>query len=67
VEVHFDDEARWIVLDRGTVVVAANVGDEPAEVPLGDGHPETAALSWGAVDVSGTRARLGADAIVVLG
>jgi maltooligosyltrehalose trehalohydrolase len=67
VEVHFDDEARWIVLDRGTVVVAANVGDEQAEVPLGDGHPETAALSWGAVDVSGTRARLGADAIVVLG
>jgi maltooligosyltrehalose trehalohydrolase len=67
VEVHYDDEARWIVLDRGTVVVAANVGDAPAEIPLGDAHPAGVALSWGEVDVSASPlARLGPDSVVVL-
>jgi maltooligosyltrehalose trehalohydrolase len=67
VDVHFDDDARWIVLDRGTVVVAVNVGYGPAEIPLSDGHPAAAALSWGDVDLAGgSIVGLGPDSVVVL-
>ncbi|MGH9278730.1 MAG: malto-oligosyltrehalose trehalohydrolase [Acidimicrobiales bacterium] len=69
VEVHHDEHARWLVLDRGTVVMAVNAGDEPVEVPIGDGHTGNAVLVDGDVDVSptGTTARLGPDSVVVLG
>jgi maltooligosyltrehalose trehalohydrolase len=34
VRVEFDEDARWLVVHRGTLRVAANVGDIPAEVPV---------------------------------
>jgi maltooligosyltrehalose trehalohydrolase len=67
VAVHYDDDARWLVLDRGIVLVAVNVGDRTVEIPLGDGHPPAVALRWGDVEVSGASARLSPDSVVVLG
>ena len=66
VDVHYDDQARWLVLDRGEVVVAVNVGEAAADVPLGDGHPTGVALAGGEVEVGGTWVRLGPDSVVVL-
>jgi maltooligosyltrehalose trehalohydrolase len=37
VAVDFDEHARWLVLTRGPLTVAANVGDRPATVPVGAG------------------------------
>ncbi|MGH9225300.1 MAG: malto-oligosyltrehalose trehalohydrolase [Acidimicrobiales bacterium] len=66
VDVHYDDEARWLVLGRGEVVVAVNVGEGAAEVPLGDSAPHRMALAWGEVEVGGASVRLGPDNVVVL-
>jgi maltooligosyltrehalose trehalohydrolase len=37
VAVQFDESARWLVLRRGGVGVAVNLGLEPASVPVGPG------------------------------
>jgi maltooligosyltrehalose trehalohydrolase len=66
VDVHADDDARWLVLDRGRVIVALNVGEARVEVPLGDGGPRRPHLSWGEVEVEATVARLGPESVVVL-
>ena len=41
VRVEFDEDARWLLVHRGTLRIAANVGDTQAEVPLADGAPGT--------------------------
>jgi len=66
VDVHVDEEARWLVLDRGPVALALNVGDRPADVPVGDGYAGDVALAWGEVDVTGPVARLGPDSVVIV-
>jgi maltooligosyltrehalose trehalohydrolase len=35
--VRFDEAARWLVIDRGPVTVAANLGDRSVRVAAGDG------------------------------
>jgi maltooligosyltrehalose trehalohydrolase len=37
VHVSFDEEARWLVVHRGPLRIAANLGDTDARVPLGAG------------------------------
>ena len=39
VEVRFDEEARWLVTERGGVAVAVNVGARPARIPFGPRGP----------------------------
>jgi maltooligosyltrehalose trehalohydrolase len=39
VEVHFDEEKRWLVMRRGQVKVMCNLGGEPAEFENGEGFP----------------------------
>jgi maltooligosyltrehalose trehalohydrolase len=34
-EIAFDEEARWLVVHRGTLAVACNLADRPQAVPLG--------------------------------
>ncbi|MGH2774033.1 MAG: malto-oligosyltrehalose trehalohydrolase [Actinomycetota bacterium] len=34
VSVRYDEGARWLVLERGAITVACNLGPKPAEVPL---------------------------------
>jgi maltooligosyltrehalose trehalohydrolase len=38
VNVQFDDEARWLVMERGPITVACNFGSETQDVPLRTGH-----------------------------
>ena len=64
-EVHADEDGQWLVLDRGPVVVAINAGGEGADVPLGDGGPKDAVLSWGHMEVGDTIARLGPESLAV--
>ncbi|MCA1690869.1 MAG: malto-oligosyltrehalose trehalohydrolase [Actinobacteria bacterium] len=66
VDVHFDEGDRWLVLDRGRVVVALSLADQPVDVPLGDGGSRGVRLSAGDVEVTATTARLGPDSVVVL-
>jgi maltooligosyltrehalose trehalohydrolase len=46
VEVAYDDEARWLVVHRGALRVAVNLGAERQEVPL-DGTPMSVLLASG--------------------
>ncbi len=46
VEVAYDDEARWLVVHRGALRVAVNLGAERQEVPL-DGTPMGVLLASG--------------------
>ena len=34
VSVRFDEGARWLVVERGVITIACNLGSKPAEVPL---------------------------------
>jgi maltooligosyltrehalose trehalohydrolase len=36
VRVSFSEEERWLTVSRGSLLIAANLGDSPAEVPLGE-------------------------------
>jgi maltooligosyltrehalose trehalohydrolase len=35
VSVNYDEDARWLLVHRGAVRIAANLGDRPARIPLG--------------------------------
>jgi maltooligosyltrehalose trehalohydrolase len=47
----FDEAARWFVMRHRDLVVAANLGDESASVPVPDGSVPT--LQWRADDGTG--------------
>jgi maltooligosyltrehalose trehalohydrolase len=38
VAVSYDETARWLVVHRGALRIAANLGDEPRELPIADGE-----------------------------
>lgn len=41
--IEFDEQRRWFVMRRGAVVIACNLGEDPADVPV-SGDP---LLTWG--------------------
>jgi maltooligosyltrehalose trehalohydrolase len=45
VDVRFDEDARWLVLGRGDVLVACNLAAQPQTVPL-DGGSGKVVLAW---------------------
>jgi maltooligosyltrehalose trehalohydrolase len=57
-EVRCDEEQRWLVVERGGTLLAANLGDAPARVPVGAGpwHLELASVDG---------VRLDADALIL--
>jgi maltooligosyltrehalose trehalohydrolase len=65
VEVRFDEDARWLLVRRGGVLVAANLGQQPAVVPL-PGAGRVLLASEPAVAVDGPSAQLPAESVVVL-
>jgi len=69
--VHFDEDARWLVMERGPVTVAANLGPAPVEVPLGHGRPAAVLLASGdgvsVIDDGRAAVRLPPESVVVLG
>jgi maltooligosyltrehalose trehalohydrolase len=68
VAVAFDEQARWLRVDRGAVTVAANLGDEERHVPLPAGRPRRCLLAWpGAPVVAEAAVALPPDGMAILG
>jgi maltooligosyltrehalose trehalohydrolase len=60
--VDFDEDARWIVLRRGALAIACNLGDAPATVPVaGD-----VVSAWGTPTVDGDRTVLAAQSFAII-
>jgi len=65
VEVRFDEQAQWLVLERGSLRVACNLGQAPVEVELGEGARILMA-SDGSISLNGAHIRLGSDSVAVV-
>jgi maltooligosyltrehalose trehalohydrolase len=68
VRVRYDEQARWLVMERGPVSVACNVGAAPRTVSLTDGRRFPILLA-SATDVAltATGIHLPPDAVAILG
>jgi maltooligosyltrehalose trehalohydrolase len=65
VEVSYDEDARWLLVRRGAVAVAANLGSDPTVVALP--LPGRALLaSEPGLSVTGARAELAGESVVVV-
>ena len=65
VHVRFDEQAQWLVLERGALRIACNLGREPVEVEIGSGAHVLLA-SDESISLSGTNINLGPDSVAVL-
>jgi maltooligosyltrehalose trehalohydrolase len=65
VRVRWDDDARWLVVDRGEWRVACNLAGSPQSVPL-CAEGGQVALSWSSAEVSGPAVRLDGHDVAVL-
>jgi maltooligosyltrehalose trehalohydrolase len=64
VQVRFDEEAQWLVLQRGPLHIACNLGQAPVEVEIGGGA-ELLLASDDSVALSGTTVKLGPDSVAI--
>ena len=68
VRVAFDDEAAWLVVERGPVTVAANLARVPRRIPIAAHRPDALLLaSEGGVRLAPGAVELPPDAVAVLG
>jgi maltooligosyltrehalose trehalohydrolase len=65
VNVRIDEEAQWLVLERGNLRIACNLGRAPVDVEVGDGSRILLA-SDDSIALSGANIRLGPDSVAVL-
>src|SRR6201996_7615378 len=65
IEVRFDEEAQWLVLERGSLRIACNLGQAPVEVELGRGG-QILLASDNSISLSGDKIRLGPDSVAVV-
>jgi maltooligosyltrehalose trehalohydrolase len=65
VEVRFDETAQWLVLQRGSLRVACNLGKAPVEVEVGNGA-QLLLASDDSIALSGTNIKLGPDSVAVV-
>ncbi|MGB8539389.1 MAG: malto-oligosyltrehalose trehalohydrolase [Acidobacteriaceae bacterium] len=65
VSVRFDEEAKWLVLERGNLRVACNLGHAPMEVKVGDGSRILLA-SDDSIVLTGANVTLGPDSVAVM-
>ena len=66
VECRFDEDERWLAVNRGSILVLCNLGDTETRIPLGEANEAEVLLRSGAVDLSGGDAVLGPAAVAVL-
>ncbi|MBO0692994.1 MAG: malto-oligosyltrehalose trehalohydrolase [Acidimicrobiaceae bacterium] len=71
VAVDFDEDAGWMRVRRGRIVLACNVGDRHAEVELGNEQPAALLAVSGSAELRGSRERgekvtLPPDSVAVL-
>jgi maltooligosyltrehalose trehalohydrolase len=68
VGVDFDEQARWLVVERGDITVACNLGQSRQLVPIGDQRPKSVRLASEAdIEIHQSGAELPPDSVVVLG
>jgi maltooligosyltrehalose trehalohydrolase len=65
VQVRFDEEAQWLVLERGKLRIACNLGNAPVDVELGNGA-QLLLASDDSVHLNGARIKLGPDSVAVV-
>jgi maltooligosyltrehalose trehalohydrolase len=63
--VRFDEQAQWLLLERGNLRVACNLGHEPVALEIGDGSRILLA-SDDSIALSGTNIKLGPESVAVL-
>jgi maltooligosyltrehalose trehalohydrolase len=64
--VRFDEAARWLVVDRGSVLVACNLGKQAVRIPLGRSSLRVRLASDGRVALVANGAELGPESVAVL-
>ncbi|HTZ61015.1 MAG TPA: malto-oligosyltrehalose trehalohydrolase [Acidobacteriaceae bacterium] len=65
VHVRFDEEAQWLVLQRGRLRIACNLGQQPVEIEIGD-PAQLLLASDPSIALSGANVRLGPDSVAVV-
>jgi maltooligosyltrehalose trehalohydrolase len=65
VEVRFDQEAQWLVLERGNLRIACNLGRAPVDVEIGNGA-QLLLASDDSIALSGANIKLAADSVAVV-
>jgi maltooligosyltrehalose trehalohydrolase len=65
VNVRFDEDAQWLVLERGDLRVACNLGQAPVAVEIGDGSRILLA-SDDSITLRGANLKLGPDSVAVV-
>jgi maltooligosyltrehalose trehalohydrolase len=65
VQVRFDEEAQWLVLERGKLRIACNLGNAPVDVELGNGA-QLLLASDDSAHLNGARIELGPDSVAVV-
>jgi len=66
VHVDYDEAGRWLVLVRGDVTVACNIGSTETTIPTGPGR-RVLLVSDDAAEIDGDRVRLPPESVIVLG
>jgi maltooligosyltrehalose trehalohydrolase len=64
--VRFDEAARWLVIDRGPITVACNLGDQIARVPMERGALRVRLASDARVTLVGGGVKLPPESLTVL-
>jgi maltooligosyltrehalose trehalohydrolase len=65
VNVRFNEAAQWLVLERGSLRIACNLGQEPAEVEVGCGA-QLLLASDDSIGLSGKNIKLGPDSVAIV-
>jgi maltooligosyltrehalose trehalohydrolase len=65
VNVRFDEEAQWLLLERGNLRIACNLGKAPVKVEVGNGA-QVLLASDDSIALTGANIKLGPDSVAVL-
>jgi maltooligosyltrehalose trehalohydrolase len=65
IQVRFDEEAQWLVLERGSLRIACNLGQTPVEVELGSSG-QILLASDSSISLSDANIRLGPDSVAIV-
>jgi maltooligosyltrehalose trehalohydrolase len=65
VEVRFDEEAQWLVLERGRLSIVCNLGTAPVDVEIDSGG-QVLLASDDSIALSGASIKLGPDSVAVV-
>ena len=65
VDARYDDDARWLVVERGPVSVACNFSGDPVGIPVAEDDDRTLLLSSTPVEVGGSPVELPPESVAI--